>query len=113
MIVSLAFLASDVANQIVKDTESFDATISEKAYNMIHLYSKGLESINTGEITAAMKKRMVFYLKKVGTRISKDNVKIEAKSDSKYPQMAGQSELGLQKITIYPMAFTSPIYPTE
>ncbi len=85
MIVSLAHLASDVANQIVRDTESSDTKIQLKALDMIHEYSKGLEKDFFGKMTETTKHRMIIYLRQIGTKISKDNVKIETKSDSKYP----------------------------
>ncbi len=80
---------------------------------MIHQYSKGLEKDFFGEMTESTKNRMTFDLRRIGEKISKDDVKIETKSDPKYPRMAGKSDIGYKKITIFPMAFTFPIYPTS
>ncbi len=56
---------------------------------------------------------MTIALEAIGkNKIPSKDVFIEKISDSMYPQMAGLSELGKKKITMYPMTFTSPVYPT-
>lgn len=55
---------------------------------------------------------MVDALRKIRTKISPGNVKINSLSHSEFPEMAGLSTLNSKKISIYPIAFTSPIYPT-
>lgn len=56
---------------------------------------------------------MIDNLKKIRTPISFDKVIMSTKSDREFPLMAGLSTLNSQSITIYPIAFNSPIYPTK
>ncbi|CDW72411.1 UNKNOWN [Stylonychia lemnae] len=118
LVQQIISIVSIIAKQMVADTTSTSTTIQNRAIDIIKKYSSGLTRyqciiLDQAKFWRLTQSFIIEFLINIGQNANSVSVIIEPKSLPSNLDLAALTPLNSKKITIYPVFFISPVYPTS